>query len=82
MEVTVNIILWVVVSILTTAIGFIVGTIATKRHSDGTIIIEPTEENDGERLIWKLNMELDDIKKRNQIVFKVEDNTSKKSQSV
>lgn len=82
MEVTVNIILGIFVLILAALIGFILGSSTTKKHRDGTIIIEPTEENDGERLIWKLDMELDDIKKRNQIVFKVENNTSKKSQSV
>ncbi len=82
MEVTVNIILGVAVLIFAAAIGFIVGFIATKWHRDGTIIIEPTEEDDGERLIWKLDLELDDIKKRDRIVFKVENNTSQKSQSV
>ena len=82
MEVAVNIILGIFVLILAALIGFILGSSTTKKHNDGSIIIEPTEEDDGERLIWKLDMELDDIKKRNQIVFKVEDNTSKKSQSV
>lgn len=82
MEVTVNIVFGAVVLILAAAIGFIVGSVSTKRHNDGSIIIEPTEENDGERLIWKLDMELDDIKKCRQIVFNVENNTSKKSQSV
>ena len=82
MEVTVNIILGVAVLIITAAIGFIVGCISTKRHIDGCIIIEPTEENDGERLIWKLDMELDDIKNCRQLVFNVENNTSKKSQPV
>lgn len=82
MEVTVNIILEIVVLFLAAAIGFIIGSLATERHNDGSIIIEPTEEDDGERLIWKLDMELDDIKKRKRIVFIVENNTSKKSQPV
>jgi hypothetical protein len=82
MEVTVNIIFEIAVIALATFVGFLAGMIAMKKRSDGTIIIEPTEEDDGERLIWKLDLELDDIKKRDQIVFKVENNTSQKSQSV
>ena len=82
MEVTVNVVLGVAVLILAAAIGFLFGSIMTKRHNDGSIIIEPTEEDDGERLIWKLDMELDDIKKCRQIVFNVENNSSKKSQPV
>lgn len=80
--ITLDIILEIAEIAIVMFFSFIAGVLVTKKHRDGTIIIEPTEENDGERLIWKLDMELDDIKKRNQIVFKVEDNTSKKSQSV
>lgn len=82
MEVTVNIIFEIAVIALATFVSFLAGMIAMKKHSDGSIIIEPTEEDDGERLIWKLDLELDDIKKRDRIVFKVENNTSQKSQSV
>lgn len=59
-------------------LGFIIGQLTSKKHTDGRIIIEPTEDNDRERLIWKLDMDLDDIKKHSQVVFNVENNTSKK----
>ena len=82
MEVTVNVFLGLAVVLIAMAIGFLLGLTLTKRKIDGTIVIEPTEEADRERLIWKLDMDLDDIKKHSQVVFNVENNTSKKSQLV
>lgn len=82
MEVTFNVFLGLAVVLIAMAIGFLLGLILTKRKIDGTIVIEPTEEADRERLIWKLDMNLDDIKKHSQVVFNVENNTSKKSQLV
>ena len=82
MEVTFNVFLGLAVVFLAMAIGFLLGLTLTKRKIDGTIVIEPTEEADRERLIWKLDMDLDDIKKHGQVVFNVENNTSKKSQFV
>ena len=82
MEVTVNVFLGLAVALIAMAIGFLLGLILTKRKIDGTIVIESTEETNRERLIWKLDMDLDDIKKHSQVVFNVENNTSKKSQLV
>lgn len=82
MEVTVNVFLGLAVVLIAMAIGFLLRATLTKRKIDGTIVIEPTEDNDRERLIWKLDMDLDDIKKHRQVVFNVENNTSKKSQFV
>lgn len=82
MEVTFNVFLGLAVVLIAMAIGFLLGLTLTKRKIDGTIVIEPTEEADRERLIWKLDMDLDDIKKHSQVVFNVENNTSKKSQFV
>ena len=82
MEVTVNIFLGLTVVLIAAAIGFLLGMIVMKRKNDGAIIIESTEDNERERLIWKLDMDLDDIKKRNQIVFHVANRDSKKSQLV
>ena len=82
MEVTFNVFLGLAVVIIAAAIGFLLGLTFAKRKIDGTIVIEPTEDNDRERLIWKLDMDLDDIKKHSQVVFNVENNTSKKSQFV
>ena len=70
------------ISTFDAAIGFLCGMNLRKKHSDGTIIIEPTEDDDREKVIWKLDMELDDIKKYSQIVFDVKNTTSKKSQLV
>ena len=77
-----TIIFIVLIALVCLAIGFIAGRLSKKQHHDGQIIIEPTEDNDRERLIWKLDMELDDIKKKSQITFQVADHTSKKSQLV
>lgn len=82
MEVTFNVLLGLAVVLIAMAIGFLLGLTLTKRKIDGTIVIEPTEDDDRERLIWKLDMDLDDIKKHSQVVFNVENNTSKKSQFV
>lgn len=82
MEVTFNVFLGFAVVLIAMAIGFLLGLTLTKRKIDGTIVIEPTEEADRERLIWKLDMDLDDIKKHSQVVFNVENSTSKKSQFV
>ena len=82
MEVTFNVFLGLAVVLIAVAIGFLLGLTLTKRKIDGTIVIEPTEEADRERLIWKLDMDLDDVKKHSQVVFNVENNTSKKSQFV
>ena len=82
MEVTFNVFLGLAVVIIAAAIGLLLGLTLMKRKIDGTIVIEPTEDTDRERLIWKLDMDLDDIKKHSQVVFNVENNTSKKSQLV
>lgn len=82
MEVTFNVFLGLAVVLIAAAIGFLLGVTLTKKKIDGTIVIEPTEDTDRERLIWKLDMDLDDIKKHSQVVFNVENNTSKKSQFV
>lgn len=82
MEITINFFLGVFVIILAAAIGFLCGMNLRKKHSDGTIIIEPTEDENREKVIWKLDMELDDIKKYSQVVFDVKNTTSKKSQLV
>lgn len=68
--------------LISVIIGFVFGRLSKKSRYDGWIIIEPTEDEDRERLVWKLDMELDDIKKQSQITFRVANNTSKKSQSV
>lgn len=78
MEVTFNIFLGAAVIIFAAAIGFLLGRIIITRKNDGTIVVEPTEDVDRERLIWKLDMDLDDIKKCRQVIFNVENNTSKK----
>ena len=78
MEVTFNVFLGLVIVLIAAAIGFLLGLTLTKRKIDGTIVIEPTEDTYRERMIWKLDMDLDDIKKHSQVVLNIENNTSKK----
>lgn len=71
-------ILWtIIVGVLSFFIGFIFAKIFYKKHYDGAILIENGEE-DRELMRWVLDMELDEIKEKKIIVFKVEDQTSKK----
>ena len=80
--ISMKIVYLVLIFVLAVVAGFIIGRLSKKQKHDGWIVIEPTEDEDRERLVWKLDMELDDIKKSRQITFQVADNTSKKSQFV
>ena len=80
--ISMKIVYFVLIFVLAVVAGFIIGRLSKKQKHDGWIVIEPTEDEDRERLVWKLDMELDDIKKSRQITFRVADNTSKKSQFV
>ncbi len=80
--ISMKIVYLVLIFVLAIVAGFIIGRLSKKQKHDGWIVIEPTEDEDRERLVWKLDMELDDIKKSQQITFRVADNTSKKSQFV
>ncbi len=62
--------------------GFLIGRFGMKRTYDGDIIIEPTEDTDRDAIRFVLNLELDEIEKKQHLVFKVRNHLSQKSQPV
>lgn len=63
-------------------IGFVIGRLSLKKHIDGTVVLEQTEDGERDRIRFVLDMELDEIKDKTQLVFKVENDLSQKSQAV
>lgn len=63
-------------------LGFIIGRFGLKKHIDGTVVIEQTEDGERDRIRFVLDLELDEIKAKTQLVFKVENDLSQKSQAV
>jgi len=59
-------------------IGYIFGRYIFSRHRNGTIIVENSEDGQRERIRFVLDMDLDDIKLKKQLILKVEDETSQK----
>lgn len=64
------------------AFGFIFGRISKRNKEDGIIFIEMTEDRERERVRFVLGMGLDEIKKKSQLVFKVNNTESQNSQSI
>ena len=66
---------WVLIFIVAIVFSFIFGWALSKylnkKSNDGMIFIEPTEDGERERIRFVLNMELDDIKKKMFLIFKV-----------
>ena len=66
---------WVLIFIVAIVFSFIFGWALSKhlnkKSNDGMIFIEPTEDGERERIRFVLNMELDDIKKKTFLIFKV-----------
>lgn len=66
---------WVLIFIVAIVFSFIFGWVLSKylnkKSDDGMIFIEPTEDGERERIRFVLNMELDDIKKKTFLIFKV-----------
>ena len=48
-----------------------------KQQTDGSVIIEPTEDGERDRIRFVLEMELDEITTRDQLLLKVENRLSK-----
>ena len=65
-------------------LGIVIGRTVFRRksESDGMIFVEPTEDGERERIRFVLNMDLDEIKQRKQIIFVIMDSESKNSQSL
>ena len=63
-------------------IGLLAGLYFKKKKADGTVVIEMSEDNERERIRFVLDIELDDIKSRKELLFKVENALSQNSQVV
>lgn len=65
-------------------LGIVIGRLVFRQKSepDGMIFVEPTEDGERERIRFVLNMDLDEIKQRKQIIFVIMDSESKNSQSL
>ncbi len=72
----------VCIAIVCLAIGFIIGRFGLKKNIDGTVVLEQTEDGERDRIRFVLDLELDEIKDKTQLVFKVENDLSQKSQAV
>ena len=57
-------------------LGFLIGRMTKKTNANGTIIIEPSDDGERERIRFVLNMELDEIKTKHEMIFKVENQLS------
>lgn len=62
--------------------GFVIGRFGLKKHIDGTVVIEQTEDGKRDRIRFVLDLELDEIKSKTQLVLKVENDLSKNSQVI
>ena len=63
-------------SVLWLVAGFIFGKLSSKTKPNGTIIIEPTEDGERERVRFVLDMDLDEIKTKRCLIFTVENQLS------
>lgn len=75
-------IILIVVSLIWLGLGFLFGRFMLKRHRDGSVVIELTEDKERERVRFVLDLDLDEIKYKNQLVLKVENNLSQNKQAV
>lgn len=71
MKLWILIILACVVLFICFTVGFLVGRFARKK--DGTVIIEKTEDGQRERIRFVMDLELDEIRDKSLLIFKVED---------
>ena len=72
----------VVAILISNAIGFIFGHFVFKKKSTGSVIVERTEDGERERIRFVLDLDLDEIKNRSQLVLDVENHLSQNSQPV
>lgn len=72
----------IAVSIIWLVLGYIFSRIKLKKHSDGSVVVEMTEDGERERVRFVLDLDLDDIKSKNLLILKVENNLSKNKQVV
>ena len=75
-------IILIAVALVLIGLGFIFGRFMLKRHRDGSVVIEMTEDRERERVRFVLDLELDEIKYKKQLVLKVENTLSQNKQVV
>lgn len=69
--------------ILCLLMGFIFGRFGMVKKHQGIIAVELSDDGEEREIVrFILPLQLDEIKTRQQIIFKVENNTSQKSQAV
>ena len=68
--------------IVSLVFGFIFGRFGIKKHHDGAVDIERTEDGERERIRFVLDLDLDEIKGKSQLILGVENHLSQNSQPV
>jgi len=63
-------------------LGFIFGRFGMKKHHDGAVILETTEDGERDRIRFVLDVDLDALKDKSQLTLKVENNLSQNQQAV
>ena len=63
-------------------LGFIFGRFGMKKHHDGSVVLETTEDGERDRIRFVLDMDLDALKDKSQLTLKVENNLSQNQQAV
>lgn len=71
---------WVLIIAAAVVVSFIFAWFLSLRlhkgHIDGNIFIEPTEDGERERIRFVLDLDLDDIKQKRSLTFKVNVNSA------
>ena len=70
--------IWVSVIVASLALGYIFGKLLTKKHSDGSVVLEMTEDGERERVRFVLDLDLDDLEDRKEITLKIDNRLSQK----
>lgn len=75
-------IIYTAITVVALLIGYIFGHFVFRKHQDGTIVIEMSEDRERERVRFVLELDLDELKDRKQITLGIENLLSQNSQPV
>lgn len=75
-------IIFALVVALSWVLGFIFARIFTRHKANGTIVIAMSEDGEREQIRFILDMDLDDIKNKKELILTVENHVSQNSQTV
>lgn len=70
--------IWVSAIIASLALGYIFGKLLTKKHCDGSVVLEMTEDGERERVRFVLDLDLDDLEERKDITLRIDNRLSQK----